>query len=186
MLGQNGHLSEPLLLISLALRSVAAAKERFPDYRLTRLVSARLELDEPDVAQLADLFGADVLRPARDALRPFDHHLRYVIVRYGLEALFCDDGYAPYHHAIRPTGYDFFHDEVIPAGMEKWRADYRGMPEERQMLAASIIWLYRAGKDNVWLRRVPCTWHAVDAIARMNATGMLGDWARLYALYSGW
>jgi hypothetical protein len=75
MVERNERLSEPLLVISLALRSVAAAKEQFPDYRLTRLVSARLELDEPDVAQLPDLFGADVLRPARDALRPFDHHL---------------------------------------------------------------------------------------------------------------
>jgi hypothetical protein len=127
-----------------------------------------------------------VLRPARDALRPFDHHLRYVIVRYGLEALFCDDGHGPYHHAIRPTGYDFYRDEVIPAGMEKWRADYRGIPDELQMLAASIIWLCGAGKDNVWLRRVPCTWHAGDAIACMNATGVLGDWARLCALYPGW
>jgi hypothetical protein len=78
MVERNERLSEPLLVISLALRSVAAAKEQFPDYRLTRLVSARLELDEPDVAQLPDL-----LRPARDALRPFDHHLRHVIVRYG-------------------------------------------------------------------------------------------------------
>jgi hypothetical protein len=186
MVVRNERLSGPLEVISLALRSVAAAKERFPDYRLTRLVSARLELDEPDVAKLPDVFGADVLRPAKDVLRPFDHHLRYVIIRYRLEALFCDDGHAPYHHAIRPTGYDFYRDEVIPTGMEKWRADYRGMPTELQMLAASIIWLYRAGKDNVWLRRVPCTWHAADAIACMNATGVLRDWARLYALYPGW
>ena len=54
------------------------------------------------------------------------------------------------------------------------------------MMAASIIWLYRAGKDNVWLRRVPCTWHAADAIDRLNAAGAFGDWARLYALYPGW
>jgi hypothetical protein len=104
MVERNERLSEPLLVISLALRSVAAAEEQFPDYRLTRLVSARLELDEPDVAQLPDLFGADVLRPARDAPRPFDHHLRHVIVRYGLEALFCDDGMGPITmRSVRPA-----------------------------------------------------------------------------------
>jgi hypothetical protein len=52
--------------------------------------------------------------------------------------------------------------------------------------AASVIWLYRAGKDNVWLRLVPCTWHAGDAIERMRSTGLLSDWARLFALYPGW
>lgn len=70
--------------------------------------------------------------------------------------------------------------------MEQWRADYRHMPEERQMMAASIVWLYRAGKDNVWLRRVPCTWHAADAIVCLEAVGAFEDWARLYALYPGW
>jgi hypothetical protein len=60
------------------------------------------------------------------------------------------------------------------------------MMDERQMLAASIIWLYRAAKDNVWLRRVPCTWHAGEAIACMKAAGVLGGWARHFALYPGW
>lgn len=118
--------------------------------------------------------------------RPFDFHLRDVIARYDLGALIRDDGHAPYHHSIRPTGYDFHRDEVIPVGMEQWRADYREMPDERQMMAASIVWLYRAGKDNVWLRRVPCTWHAADAIACLVTAGAFEDWARLYALYPGW
>jgi hypothetical protein len=70
--------------------------------------------------------------------------------------------------------------------MAQWRANFREMSDERQMIAASIVWLYRAGKDNVWLRRVPCTWHAADAIKCMSATNVLTDWARLYALYPGW
>ena len=49
--------------------------------------------------------------------------------------------------------------------MDQWRADYRAMPNVRQMMAASIAWLYGAGENNVWLRRVPCTWHATAAIA---------------------
>lgn len=184
--GSRGGLAEPLQVIRLSLEAAEAARESFPGYRLTRLVVARLDLDETEVVQLANLFGLDVVCPAPGVSRPFNDHLRNVIHRYSLGVLFSDDGPAPYHHAIRPTGYDFYRDEVIPTGMERWRADYREMSDERQMLAASIIWLYRAGKDNVWLRRVPCTWHAADALSCMSVAGALDDWARLYALYPGW
>lgn len=182
----DAPLAEPLQLIALALNNSAAAKERFPNYPLTRLLCARLELDEHDMIRLADIIGDQALRPTAGVPRPFNEHLRHIIVHYGFEALFSDDGHAPYHHAIRPTGYDFHRDEVIPSGMERWRANYRDMSEERQMLAASIIWLYRAGKDNVWLRRVPCTWHAADAVTRMSEKRVFHDWSRLFALYPGW
>lgn len=183
---RDASLAEPLQLIKLALNDREAAKEHFSDYRLTRLVVARFDLDEHDLMQFSGLVGDEGLRPAADVPRPFNAHLRNVIARYGLGALFSDDGPGLHHHAIRPTGYDFIRDEVIPRDMERWRADYRDMPDERQMLAASIVWLYRAGKDNVWLRRVPCTWHAADAISCMNAAGVFRDWARLFALYPGW
>lgn len=169
-------LTEPLALIELAVRFPEAARERFPAYRLTRLVASRLELDDVDISQLAAILRTGTIQPSLDDPRPFDHQLRYVIHRYSLESLFSDDGPGTYHHVIRPTGYDFHHDAVIPAGMEQWRADYRAMSDERQMLAASIIWLYRAGKDNRWLRRVPCTWQAADAVSHMHSTGVLVDW----------
>lgn len=183
---QGRGFPEPLAVIWLSMQSTAAAKQRFPDYRLTKLVGARVELDEHDVAMLPEILGIDAAREASGVTRPFNYHLRHIITRYALEALFSDDGYAPYHHAIRPTGYDFHRDEVIPVGMERWRADYRDMSDGRQMLAASIIWLYRAGKDNVWLRRVPCTWHAADAVECMRSSNVLPDWFRLFALYPGW
>ena len=181
-----GHIAEPLQVIRLSIDSVDAARRQFPGYRLTRLVGARLELDEKDIDRLSDMLGVDLLRPVAGASKPFDHHLRHVIALYELSALFRDDGHAPYHHAIRPTGHDYHRDEVDPHGMELWRADYRAMPDVRQMMAASIRWLHRAGKDNVWLRRVPCTWHAAEAIACLRANGAFEDWARLYALYPGW
>jgi len=179
-------LPEPLQVIAIGLRSAQAARESFPGYRLTRLVTMRQQLDGSDMALLSDLLGEDLLRSISDAPRPFDEHLRKVIARCRLQQLFNDEGPGLYHHAIRPSGYDFHRDEVIPLGMEQWRANYRAMSDERQMLAASIIWLYRAAKDNVWLRRVPCTWHAGEAIACMKGAGVLGDWARLFALYPGW
>ncbi|WP_065374669.1 hypothetical protein [Ensifer adhaerens] len=181
-----GHIAEPLQVIRLSIDSADAARRQYPGYRLTRLVGARLELDEKDIERLCDMLGLDLLRPVVGASRPFDYHLRHVIALYELGALFSDEGHAPYHHAIRPTGYDYHRDAVDPHGMELWRADYRAMPDVRQMMAASILWLYRAGKDNVWLRRVPCTWHAAEAIACLRANGAFEDCARLYALYPGW
>lgn len=183
---QCSSMSTPIVVIEEAIASPDVARDRFPGYRLTRLIADRLDLDEADIGCLSTIIGADLLAPVPGELRPFDHHLRLTIDRHLLGALFRDDGHAPYHHAIRPTGYDFHRDEVIPVGMEQWRADFRAMSDVRQMMAASLVWLYRAGKDNVWLRRVPCTWHAADAIARLKAAGALEDWARLYALYPGW
>lgn len=182
----SGDRPEPLALIELALRSAEEARARFPGYRLTKLVASRLELDDTDVELFAAILQVNLSDPPGDVIRPFDHHLRQVIDRYELDPLFSADGPGAYHHAIRPTGYDFHYDEVIPTGMGQWRADYRAMSDERQMFAASIIWLYRAGKDNRWLRRVPCTWQAADAIDHMRSTGVLADWARLFALYPGW
>jgi hypothetical protein len=46
-------LTEPLALIELALHSPKAARRRFPNYRLTRLVASRLELDDADINRLA-------------------------------------------------------------------------------------------------------------------------------------
>jgi hypothetical protein len=42
---------------------------------------------------------------------------------------------------------NYYVGQVDAVAMERWRADYRGMGAERQMLAASIVWLYRGGKD---------------------------------------
>lgn len=182
----QSDLAEPLAMIQLALRSHEEAKAKFPDYRLSRLVASRLQLDDIDMEHFSEILGLDPILESMEQRRPFDRHLRYVIARYGLEALFSDDGSGPHHHAIRPSGYDFHTDAVIPTNMENWRADYRAMSGERQMLAASIIWLYRGGKDNCWLRRVPCTWHAADALHVLRAARATADWAWLFRLYPGW
>ncbi|KSV81716.1 hypothetical protein N183_14485 [Sinorhizobium sp. Sb3] len=101
-----GRIAEPLQVIRLSIDSVDAARRQFPGYRLTRLVGARLELDEKDIDRLCDMLGVDLQWPVAGASKPFDHHLRHVIALYELGAVFSDEGHAPYHHAIRPTGYD--------------------------------------------------------------------------------
>ena len=179
-------LAEPLAVMELALRSPGEAKVRYSNYRFSRLVASRLQLNDLDMASFPEILELDLASPSMQQSRPFNYQLRYVVACYGLQTLFNDDGPGPYHHAIRPTGYDFHLDVVLPAAMERWRADYRGMAHHRQMLAASIIWLYRGRKDSCWLRRVPCTWNVVDALDALRSARAIADWGRLFALYPGW
>jgi hypothetical protein len=161
------------------------SKARFPEYRLTRLVLNRFDMDEAEARIFIDLTGATAPEIVLGGT-PFNDHLRASIERFALTALFCEEGPGRHHQAIRPTGYDYHADTVDAFAMEKWRADYRAMSPAQQMFAATIIWLYRGGKDNRWLRRVPCTWHAVDAVGEMRRSGILEDWGILVALYPGW
>ena len=180
------NLAGPLAVMQLAMRSPGEAKAHFPGYRLSDLVASRLQLDDLDMASFSEILELDPVNPSIEQRRPFDYQLRHVITRYRLQSLFGDDGPGPHHHSIRPTGYDFHSDAVIPTAMERWRADYREMADHRQMLAASMIWLYRGGKDNCWLRRVPCTWHVADALHNLRSAGAIADWAWLFVLYPGW
>jgi hypothetical protein len=173
-------------LLSLALADPERAKERFPAYRLTQLVTTRFDMDDVEATIFANLARSPATVRLLLGAAPFNDHLRDAIERFGLTSLFCDNGPGRYHHAIRPTGYDYHADVVDAWGMESWRADYRAMTAAQQMLAASILWLYRGGKDNRWLRRVPCTWHAADAIDEMRWRDVLADWGRLISLYPGW
>lgn len=172
-------------LLSLSPSDVNRAKERFPDYRLTRLVLARFDMDDAEASVFVDMTGAAAPATILGGA-PFNDHLRTSIERFDLTALFCDDGPGRYHQAIRPTGYDYYVDAVDAVAMEKWRADYRAMPPAQQMFAATIVWLYRGGKDSRWLRRVPCTWHAADAVDEMHRSNILPDWGLLVSLYPGW
>jgi hypothetical protein len=152
--------------------------------RLSNLVVQRFDMDDDEALRFALACGGD--RAATTGHEPFDRHLRSVILRYGLTRLFHDNGQYPHHHAIKPTGYDYDADAVIPEAMAQWRATYRALPEAHQMIAATIIWLYRGGPDTVWLRRVAVAWLAADAIALLCATGALPDWGLLVSLYPGW
>jgi hypothetical protein len=87
---------------------------------------------------------------------------------------------------VRPRGFDYRTSEVDKEVMTEWRRRYKALPSVRQMLVATIIWLYRGGADKTWLTRLPSTWHAADAVAALQEAGALRDWGRLVALYPGW
>jgi hypothetical protein len=154
------------------------------DGRLSKLVAQRFDMDNDEALHFALACGCDLAAMAGH--EPFDRHLRSVILRYRLTDLFQDVGDGPYHHTIKPSGFDDNADAVIPEVMARWRATYRALPEVHQIIAATITWLYRGGPDTVWLRRVAVAWPAADAIALLRTTGALADWGLLVSLYPGW
>ncbi len=182
------HAHEPVAVAAFAAVSPSFAKGRFPKYRLADLVAKRPDMDEKDATALAAVCGVSVTGPFWSVAAPFAEQLAHVLARYDLTAFYraqLIEG-AEHHYAIRPTGYDFRTNEIIPAEMDAWRAGYRGLPLERQMMVATIMWLYRGGADSTWLKGLPCGWHAADAVHELRAAGAVEDWARLVALYPGW
>lgn len=143
-------------------------------------------MDDAEASGLARTGGLALPGPFHGEVRPFHFQLTQVIGQYELAGLFSMDGAGPHHHSVRPRGYDYFLDAVDAFGMEQWRADYRAMAPSQQMMAATIIWLYRGGKDNRWLRRVPCTWSVEEGFRALNAAGAFDDWLRLVVRYPGW
>jgi hypothetical protein len=175
--------AEHLLLLSLA--GAADAQRAALPLRLTQLVVARFDMVVVEAAVFHNLCGPPT-QASQSADADFHVHLRRVIDRYRLDCLFVADAPGQYHHAIRPRGYDYSVDAVHSKDMETWRADYRSMHSVQQIFTASIIGLYRGGKDHVWLRRVPCTWLAAEALQALRESGALSDWGRLIFLFPGW
>ncbi|MFM0229879.1 hypothetical protein [Paraburkholderia sediminicola] len=154
------------------------------DTRLDRLVARLLDIDESDSLVLEALAGesAELRRTPAD----FHNALKQVIHELRLFQLFCLSNEGAFHRSICPVAYDERTGMHYPREMENWRANFRAMAPEQQMMAATIIWLYRSGSDSTWLRRVPCTWRAIEALHYMRDAGCLSLWLRLIARYPGW
>lgn len=133
------------------------------------------------VIRCLDLDG----EPPRSA-KDFCRHLRATVTAFRLGALFAWDGEGEHHRTMIPRGYYRETGTIIEAEMMQWRADYRALAPERQMLAATLIWLYQHGADSTWLRRVPCTWGAAEALHYLRDAGCLPQWQALVATCPGW
>ncbi len=180
------HARLPVALVGFAAVSPAFARGRFPETRLMDVVIKRPAMDEPDAALLAALCGGHAAPPFWSRPEPFNRHLIAVIERHGLEALFDTDARPIQGITVRPRAVDWRQDAVIEAEMAAWRAAYRALAPARQIMAATILWLYRGDADETWLVDVPCAWHAADAVAALRNGGALVEWGRLVALYPGW
>ncbi len=201
-LNENGELSEaakthglptfgdehPLHYVALIVRLMRSPPSRPGEVTLTRFSALIYGLLDMDAAEaqvlllLADPAATHTLRT------PQQFHMALVdlIRSRRLHRLFTCGESGEHHRGIVPGGYSERTGETFPHEMAEWRAEFRAMAPERQMLTATIVWLYQSGPDSTWLRRVPCTWSAAEALQYMSDAGCLGDWLRLLALYPGW
>ncbi|KAB2918476.1 MAG: hypothetical protein F9K29_07870 [Hyphomicrobiaceae bacterium] len=181
------HSRIPVALTAFAIVSPAFAKGRFPKTRLVDLIAKAPSMDAMEKLALAAVVGVDNLG-AIDATR-FTAQLRHIIDHYGLGKFFMPGRPACHGIDVRPGGIDYHTDQTDPPAMAAWRKAYKDEPPVRQMLIATILWLYNSDEKLIkkfWLHRLPCGWHAADAVNTLKHNDALRDWAQLIALYSGW
>ena len=171
--------------INEALHRQAHISTSSNDTRLDRLVQHLLDLDEDDAMELETLGGVPMALGNRSPAS-FNKALQQVIRQLRLFKLFCPSQEGEFHRSICLAAYNERTGEHHPEEMARWRAEFRGMAPEQQMMAATIIWLYQSGPDSTWLRRVPCTWRAGEAMQYMRDAGCLSLWLSLIARYPGW
>lgn len=186
------HTSAPVALVGYASVSPTFARGRFPNFSFLDLIAKRPSMDEREACALAAICETDVTPPFWGNPAPFGRQLWAVIERYDLSMFFdrLDPknayGSGGDHYLMRPRGGNMeIEDANTEAILKQWRADYKKLPEFRQLLVATIIRLYNSDESR-WLVRVPKKWHAAEGIEILRAQGALADWARLYALYPGW
>ena len=179
------HTSVPVAVVAMAVASPIFARGRFPTLRLVNVVTKVPAMDRREMRALATVCGANI--DGSSPASAFAAHLLDVIARYEFDAFFTRvPDRAVNGIDVRPRGVDYRTDEVDAAAMAEWRRAYKVLPPVRQMMVATIIWLYRGEPDKTWLARLPSTWHAADAVAALVEAGALRDWGRFIALYPGW
>lgn len=184
------HSRMPVALVAFAQVSEVFALGRFPKTRLVDLVSKRPSMDGREAIALGAVCGVDVsaVMWPRSPAPAFCAQLQRVIYRYGIEDLFVrNPSRAINGIEWRPRGIGPRTDAVIATEMQAWRRAFRAKPAHRQMMAATILWLYRGGPDKIWMKGMSAnTWSAANAIGTLRANGLLSDWGKLVALYPGW
>ncbi|HWT19006.1 MAG TPA: hypothetical protein VN280_08835 [Variovorax sp.] len=161
-----------------------AAASHLDAMRFEDLVLGLLDLDIEEAAQLGALSDFDA--PFERSPVCFYETLQQAVRQLRLFKLFARTHDGEYHRSICPAAYNECTGEHYPEEMARWRADFRAMSPEQQMVATTIVWMYRRGPDSIWLRRVPCTWKASEALHYLRDTDCLAVWLQLVARYPGW
>lgn len=176
---------DDLALIVGALYADARAPQRHALVRLSTLVTRSLDMQSDEGRVVWALSDAPARQMERTA--PYFHvTLVEAMERLRLQHLFASSSAGEHHRSICPAAYNERSGEIYPVEMAQWRADFRAMAPARQMVAASIVWMYQSGPDSTWLRRVPCTWMATEALRHLRDAGCLSVWLRLIATFPGW
>jgi hypothetical protein len=176
---------EALALVSAATTSGQDVGHRFREVRLSTLVARLLDMDAVESGRLHVLVTGEH-RPIDRTPAAFYNVLQQTLLRYRLHAFFCNDAAGEHHRSVVPSAYNERTGEVVGTEMARWRENFRALAPEKQMIVATIIWLYQGGPDSTWLRRVPCTWRAIEALQYLHDSGDLKAWVGLLVTYPGW
>ena len=161
-----------------------ASTTHLDEVRLEDLVLSLLDLDIEKAAQMESLSDSET--PFERCPERFYETLQQAIRQLRLFKLFAGTHDGEYHRSVCPAAYNERTGKHDAEEMARWRADFRAMSPEQQMMTTTIVWMYRSGPDSIWLRRVPCTWKASEALYYMHDTGCLAVWLQLVARYPGW
>jgi hypothetical protein len=174
-----------LALIVTATHSPRTNARQHHTVRLSHLVCRCMDMSSEETAlvwAIADPPSASLERTAA----AFHSVLLEALQRMRLQRLFSSSAAGEHHRSICPAAYNERTGEVDPEEMVQWRADFRAMAPEQQMMAATLVWLYQSGSDSTWLRRVPCSWFAMDALHYLRDAGCISLWLQLVATCPGW
>lgn len=183
--------------VALALAEPMFSRGRFPKLTLVDAVAYRPGMDETLLQTLAAVCGVESLPAGYRYQVPFGEHAWDVVERYELDALFLEApsfSPRPSHLALRPRGFDWGSParNEIPGALTQWRRLYRTLPRARQVMAATLMTLYRGEADRIWLKPMDKSLLVADAICALRDCDTqpegiaLRDWGRLVALYPGW
>lgn len=168
--------------------SPSFARGRLPDSRLGDLVVRRSRMDDLDAAAFAAVCGAETRPPYRHADQLFGELLCVYLQLYELTDYFHIDPVAwerrRWHRSVRPVG--IVDDHVDPSALADWQRRYTAEPAYRQILIATVMWLYRMDLDGPWLASMSADWHVADAVPLLGSQGLLTHWGALVARYPGW
>lgn len=168
----------------LRLLSMNSSLSRLDEVKFRDIVLALLELDKDEARYMHSLSESET--SFKRCPECFHEVLEQAIHQFKLFKLFARANDGEYHRMILPAAYNERTGQHYPEEMARWRSDFRAMNPEQQMMTATIVWMYRGGPDSIWLRRVPCSWKASEAVHYMHDTGCLGLWLQLMASYPGW
>ena len=184
------HTLRPIAAVGWIRTAPEVARDRLNEYTLADFVTKRPAMSDSTAEAFAAVCGAPHTQgPFFRRSEPFFNYIQGFIEKYDIGRFY---GHFPsrggWHMAIRPRGVDWHGDErLIPSELRRFRRDFMAVPEPTRMLVATVLWLYRGGKDDhTWLKGLRRHWNGVDAIMALNMAGMRADWGELIARYPGW
>lgn len=184
------HTKLPAIAVAAALLDPVAARMKFPRIAMRAVVAERFSMDSHEAVALAEVAGASIRAPFWSQRDAYARVVRDVLANQNLLPFFEDAEGDDDLGKIRPRGYSTWAkggDEAdFDAAILRWQKGFRSLPQPSKILLATVVWLYAGDDNSLWLRKLPRRWLAIDAIVELREAGMLRDWARLVAAYSGW